>query len=81
MKDEFKANIIAEGLELFARNVLITRTDLLDFFRDKGLTTNEKNFKGKLWTSFIEKTFLLHRLFFYAGYIFYPDWDINEPIE
>ncbi|EKD25081.1 MAG: Resolvase-like protein [uncultured bacterium (gcode 4)] len=81
IKDDFKAGIIKEGLELFACNVLITRADLLEFFRDKWLTTNEKNYKGKLWSSFIEKTFLLHRLFFYAGYIFYPDWDINEPIE
>jgi len=81
LKDEAKAKIVAEWLELFASNVLITRTDLLEFFRDSGLTTNEKNYKGKIWSSFIEKTFFLHRLFFYAGYIFYPEWDINEPIE
>jgi len=81
VKDDFKAKIISEWLELFARNVLITNTDLLEFFREKWLTTNEKNYKGKLRSSFIEKTFLLHRLFFYAGYIFYPEWDIDEPIE
>jgi hypothetical protein len=33
--DELKAKIMAEGLTLFAQNVLITRTDLLEFFRDK----------------------------------------------
>jgi len=35
IKDDSKAGIIKEGLELFARNVLITRADLLEFFRDK----------------------------------------------
>ncbi|MFA6256652.1 MAG: recombinase family protein, partial [Candidatus Absconditabacterales bacterium] len=79
--DDFKANILSRGLEMYANNILISKIDLLNFFKGEGLTTNNQSFKGKLWISFIEKTFALHRLFFYAGYVMYPDRGINEPIQ
>lgn len=79
--DEQKAKIVATWLELFANNVLIANSDLLNFFKWQWLTTNEKSYTGKLYMSFIEKTFALHRLFFYAWYFVYPDWWINEPIK
>jgi site-specific DNA recombinase len=79
--DETKANIISKWLELFANNVLVSNSDLLGYFKWEGLTTNSKFYTGKLWLSFIEKTFDLHRLFFYAWYVVYPDRWINEPIK
>ena len=79
--DEPKAKIISTWLELFANDVLITNADLLNFFKWQWLTTNAKAKTGKLYMSFIEKTFTLHRIFCYGWYFLYPDWWINEPIK
>jgi len=45
----------------------------------RGLQTTKS--KGKLYISFIEKTFRDYRLYFYAGYIYYPEWELTTPIE
>lgn len=55
--DETKADIISRWLELFANNILITNSDLLNFFKTNVLTTAEKAFTWRLWMSFIEKDF------------------------
>lgn len=77
--DESKAHIISKWLELFANNVLISNSDLLEFFKSEWLSTSSS--KSKLYISFIEKTFALHRLFFYAWYFLYPERWIDEPID
>lgn len=78
--DPEKGPIIKEGLELFATDALISQSDLRRFRDSKGLRTSDPNAK-KLWHTFPEKTLQLHRLFYYAGCIFYPDRGIDKPIE
>ena len=79
--DEPKAKIIATWLELFWNDILLSKADLLHFFKRQWLTTNAKRWGGKLYMSFIEKTFALHRIFCYASYFVYPDRWIYEPIK
>lgn len=68
-----------EGLERYAYNPLFTKSQLHRFREEQGLTSNKSN--GKLYISFIEKTFRDYRLYFYAGYIYYPEREINTPIK
>lgn len=79
--DSIKAEIIKEGLELFANDILLTKWDLLDFYNKKWLKTDSSTKTGKLYITFIEKLFILHRLMFMAGYMIYPKRDINDLIE
>ena len=65
-------------MELFAANVIITQADLWRFRDEKGLRTNGKN-ATRLHKTFPEKQLQLHRLFYYAGHIYYPEWGVNEP--
>jgi hypothetical protein len=51
---------------------------LYDYLLKKGLKSPTG---GKVWKSYIEKMLQLHRLYFYAGYCIYPNWEINELIE
>lgn len=74
---EWKWKLIKEGLKLFARDVIVSQADLWRFRCKRGLTMN--NWK-KLQKTFIEKQLQLHRLFYYAGHIFYPERWVNEPI-
>ena len=78
--DPVKWPIIKRGLELFASDVLMSQTDLYNYWVKEGLTTNAKKFNG-LQKTFPWKVFRLHRLFFYWGYMLYPDWGINKPIK
>lgn len=78
--DPAKWPIIREGLELFANDVLLSQADLRAFWNKKGLRTNAANAK-KLWRTFPEKVLQLHRLFYYAWYIIYPDRWVKEPVE
>ncbi len=71
--------MIKEGLELYAYNPLFTKSQLHKFWEENGLRTNQS--KNRLYISFLEKVFRDYRLYFYAGYIYYPDWEINEPIK
>jgi len=73
--------IIKEWLELFASNVLSTQTDLRKFRDKKGLRPNWQTKTKRLRKSFPGKVFYPHRLFYYAWYIYYPTWGIDEPIE
>ena len=77
--DKVKWIIIKEGLELYAFNPLFTKSQLYHFRKEKGLQTWKS--KGRLYISFIEKTFRDYRLYFYAWYIYYPEWEINDPIK
>ena len=76
--DEVKWPLVKQGLELFARNVIITQADLRRFRDKKGLRTNVKN-AIKLHKTFPEKQLQLHRLFYYAWHIYYPERGVNEP--
>ncbi len=72
------APILKEWLELFANDPNMGQMELYKFFQEKWL----KWFKwGKMWKTYIEKMLQVHRLYFYAWYCIYPDWDINELIE
>lgn len=77
--DDTKASIVAEWLKLFADDVLVWKADLLNYRNSKWLTTGWH--KKKLYISFIEKQFKIHRLFFYAWMLIYPERGINEPIQ
>ena len=78
--DQSKWPLIQEWLELFASNVIQTQADLRRFRDKKWLRTN-RAWSTTLQRTFPEKVLQLHRLFYYAWYIFYPDRWINEPIE
>jgi len=69
--DQSKWPILQEGLELFANNVIQTQADLWRFRDKKWLRTNRKG-ATTLQRTFPEKVLQLHRLFYYAWYIFYP---------
>jgi len=58
---------------LFANDIILTQADLRRYWVKKWLRTNAPNAK-ELPKTFPEKVFQLHRLFFYAWYIYYPNW-------
>jgi site-specific DNA recombinase len=72
------ANILKQWLELFANDPNMWQMQLYDYLLKKGLKSPTG---GKVWKSYIEKMLQLHRLYFYAGYCIYPNWEINELIE
>ncbi len=70
--------IMKEWLELFANDPNMWKRDLFRYFLDKKLDTHT----GKsLWPTFVDKIFLLHKLYFYAWYCIYPERWVNELIE
>ena len=78
--DPIKGPIIKEGLELFATDVIDTQADLWRFLDKKWLRTNAKK-NTRLRKTAPEKMLQLHRLFYYAGYLFYPKRGVESPIE
>ena len=82
IKKEPQASIIKEWLELFAEWVILTKQQLFEFFDERWLKSNsKKNKTGKLHPSIVDRILDLWKLFVYAWYITYPDWDVNELIE
>ena len=84
VKKEPDASIIKEWLELYANWVINSRSDLLKFFNDKHLKSNFHDAGDKeLGATFVDRLFTIEKLYFYAGYIFYPSepYEILEPIE
>lgn len=77
--DDTKWPILKEALELFANDIILSQADLRRFLNGKGFRTNAKNCT-KLHKTFPEKLLQLHRLFYYAGHIYYPERWITEPI-
>ena len=77
--DPVKGRIIKEGLEHYALSSVFSKSQLHQYRVKKGLHTTKS--KGKLYISFIEKTFRDYRLYFYAGYIYYPEWGLETPIQ
>lgn len=77
--DSIKWPIIKEWLELYAYNPSFTKWQLHKFRQDKWLQTSKST--GKLYISFIEKTFREYRLYFYAWYIYYPERWVEQPLK
>ncbi len=76
------ATIVKEWLEMFADWKLISKQDLYSFFKERQLASNSKqNKSGKLHLSIIDRILDPRKLYVYAGYLTYPDWDITELIE
>ena len=81
IKKEPQASILKEWLELFANGVLLTKQQLHNFFNERGLRSNSKKNKSwKLHPSIIDRILDIWKLYVYAWYLTYPDWDINELI-
>lgn len=77
--DEQKWAIIKEGLELYAYNPMFSQSQLYNYRIDKWIKPSEKS--SRLYFSIIEKTFYHYRLYFYAWYIYYPEWGIDVPLK
>ncbi len=79
---EPQATIVREWLEMFANGVFQNNSELLKYFNEKMLESNHHSSKKwKLGLMFIKRIFSIEKLYFYAGFIIYPKWDIIEPIE
>lgn len=81
---EPQASIIKEWLELFADGIISNNSGLLEFFNEKKLKSNYHSPNPwKLNLTFIQRILEIERLYFYAGYIFYPNenYQIIEPIQ
>ena len=63
---------------MYAYHPNFSKSQLHQFWIEKGLQTNQST--GKLHLTFIEKIFTEYRLYFYAGYIYYPERGIEIPI-
>ena len=68
------AQIIKEGLELFADWVLLNPVRLKDFYNERGLISRQGN---KICKSFVELLLKKDSLLFYAWYIDFPSWDVH----
>ena len=84
MKKEPYASILKEWLELFANGVIESKADLTRFFNEKGLKSNFHWKKDKeLPSTFVDKLLTIEKLYFYSGFIFYPNepYEITTPVE
>lgn len=77
--DEEKWSFIKEGLELYAYNPMFSQSQLHKYWVDKGIQPSPSS--KRLYFSIIEKTFNDYRLYFYAGYIYYPEWGLDVPVK
>ena len=77
--DAIKWPIIKEGLELYAYSPEFTKSQLYQFWLKKSLHTAKSTWK--LYISFIEKIFRDYRLYFLAGYVYYPERGVDVPIK
>ena len=81
---EPSASILKEWLELFANWVIENKSKLTNFFNEKHLKSNFHSATWKeLCSTFTDRLLTIEKLYFYAGYIFYPNdpYNIIEPIE
>jgi len=72
------ANLIKEWLIKFANGKIWNQNELLKFFISKWLRTRKWNIPP---LSYMQRILSEKNLYFYAGYIIYPKWGINEPIK
>lgn len=79
---EPEASIIKEWLELFAEGIITNNTQLLHFLNEKQLTSNfHTPNPWKLELTYVQRLFEIEKLYFYAGFIIYPNRGITKPIE
>ena len=79
--DPIKWPIVKEALEMYANWVLETEASVYRYMKDKWMQTNSKlNRTGHIHKNIVELLFALNRLYFMAGFIYYPKRDINELI-
>ncbi len=81
---EPQASIVKEWLEMFANGVLTNNSQLLEYFNKKQLKSNSHSAKPwKLTLTFIKRLLEIEKLYFYAGYILYPNpnYGITQPVE
>lgn len=81
--DTIKWPMIKQWLELYANDPTLTPWQLYHYLNDKWLTTERisKKADNKVYRTYVDKMFQIHRLYFYAWYIIYPSRDINELVE
>ncbi len=73
--------IISEALEMYANGMLASESAVFRFMKDRWLQSNSvNNTRGELYKTIVENLFTENRLFFMVGFIYYPQWDINELI-
>ena len=70
--DRDTASILKEWLEAFANDPNMSQAELYKFLVSKWM---------KIWKTYLEKMFQIHRLYFYAWYCIYPERWVNELIE
>ncbi|HMY80215.1 MAG TPA: recombinase family protein [Candidatus Absconditabacterales bacterium] len=76
-----KGPVLKEALEMYANGMLPSESAVFKYLKDKGVKSNSKNnTKGELYKTIVEDIFTETRLYFMAGYIFYPPRGINELI-
>ena len=79
------APAIQEWLKRFSKGEFATKKALWRFLDERWVRSNWRNGKTewirKLSHSFVDKLLQPHKLLLYAGYIVYPQWDIDEPIK
>ena len=81
VKVEPQASIIKEWLELFANWVIGSQAELLTYFNEKSLSSNSHVAKPwNLRASFVSRILDISKLYFYAWYIFCPNYWIMQPI-
>ncbi len=81
---EPQASIIKEWLELFANGVFINNMQLLQYFNDRNLLSNYHSPNPwKLNLTFVKRLFEVEKLYFYAGFILYPNpnYGITKPVD
>lgn len=78
---EPEAGIIKHALQGYANWLFNNQAQVLDYLNSQNLTSNfHSPNPGKLRHSFVERLFDPIKIYFYAGYILYPSYEINEPI-
>lgn len=75
-EDEGKyVKTIKEGLELFAKGIILNKKKLLEYYNANLLKWRRKDWK--LYQEFVNRLLKRNRLLFYAWYINYEEWDVK----
>ncbi len=78
---ETKWPILKEALEMYADCILESEGAVFRHMKDKGIqSNNNQNKKGVLHKSILETIFTKNRLLFMAGFIYFPEWEIETLI-
>lgn len=78
--DPEKAKYVKIALTKYATWVFINKAQVLDYLIQTWAKKKAKK-TGKVYASYWEQFFDPIALYFYAWFVIYPKWEINEPIE